>query len=77
MAIMNSVASRAPRCCVSAKFHIRPKISFGNLARSKICLAVSPVRQFVSYTCKRLNPALIKYPEEYRSLPRPTCQTTM
>lgn len=42
---MNSVASRAPRCWVSDRFHIRPKISFGNLARSKICLAISPVGQ--------------------------------
>lgn len=42
MAIINSVESRAPRCWVSDKFHIRPKVSFGNLARSNICFAVSP-----------------------------------
>lgn len=36
---------------MSARFHIRPKISFGNLARSKICLAVSPVQECVSYRC--------------------------
>ena len=42
--MMNSVMSRAPRNCVSAKFHIRPKVSFDNRAFSKMFFAVSPAR---------------------------------
>lgn len=54
MAIMNSVASRAPRCWVSDKFHMRPRISFGSLARSKICFAVSPVPKKASVVSREL-----------------------
>lgn len=43
MAMMNSGRLNAPRCSVSAKFHILPNISFGSLAFSNICFAVSPV----------------------------------
>lgn len=44
IAITNSVAWRAPLCSVSARFQIRPKISFGRPARSNICFACSPGR---------------------------------
>jgi hypothetical protein len=40
--MMNSVTPRAPRCSVSARFHMRPRVSFGSLAFSKICFAFSP-----------------------------------
>lgn len=44
MAIMNSVTPRAPRCSVSARFQMRPKVSLGSLAFSKICFAFSPIQ---------------------------------
>lgn len=40
--MMNSVTPRAPRCSVSARFQMRPSVSFGSLAFSKICFAFSP-----------------------------------
>lgn len=40
--MMNSVTPRAPRCSVSARFHMRPSVSLGSLAFSKICFAFSP-----------------------------------
>lgn len=42
--MMNSVTVRAPRCSVSAKFHILPSVSFGRPALSNITLACSPGR---------------------------------
>lgn len=42
MAMVNSVTSSQPRPCVSAKFHIRPRTSFGSLALSNICFATVP-----------------------------------
>jgi hypothetical protein len=45
MAMVNSVASKAPRCLVSDKNQIRPKTSFGSRARSNICFATSPINQ--------------------------------
>ena len=48
MAMVNSVASKAPRCLVSDKNQIRPRTSFGRRARSKICFAVSPRDQTVN-----------------------------
>jgi len=42
IAMMNSVTPNAPRCSVSARFHMRPSVSLGNLAFSKICFAFSP-----------------------------------
>ena len=42
MAMMNSVASRAPFCSRSARPHIRPSTSLGSPAFSKMFLAISP-----------------------------------
>jgi hypothetical protein len=72
MAMMNSVTSSWPRCCVSDKFHIRPKVSFGNLALSNIVLAVSPTAavQFTAFTQYGQGPDLI-----VRHSGRQTCQT--
>lgn len=42
MAMMNSVTLRAPRSSVSDRFQMRPRMSLGSLAFSKISFAFSP-----------------------------------
>lgn len=56
---MNSVSPKCPFWSLSARFHMRPSTSTGNLARSKICFAVSPMRVESAFQCLSIRAEIV------------------
>lgn len=65
--MVNSVTFRAPRCSVSDRFQMRPRISLGSLAFSKISFAFSPRYSQQSYTSNQA----VEHPPESTPLMAP------